>query len=154
GADEDSYWRQVLHYCRSGNLPALLDEYVHCVKEASGASSNNLEDATLVARQMYDAMTLRTVLTHPEEIRVAGDTACVRPLHPPRWSHVAARVDSRSDAEKSGDRYQAVKAAFNSPFTPLAPASPSVGQEGLDLHTWCHAVIHWNLRSSPVDLEQ
>src|SRR5450631_2923506 len=30
----------------------------------------------------------------------------------------------------------------------------SVGQEGLDFHTWCHSVIHWNLPSNPVDLEQ
>jgi hypothetical protein len=24
----------------------------------------------------------------------------------------------------------------------------------LDFHTWCHAVVHWNLPSNPVDLEQ
>ncbi|MFA5603128.1 MAG: helicase-related protein, partial [Bacilli bacterium] len=30
----------------------------------------------------------------------------------------------------------------------------SIGQEGLDFHTWCHAVVHWNLPSNPVDLEQ
>ena len=24
----------------------------------------------------------------------------------------------------------------------------------LDFHTWCHAVMHWNLPSNPVDLEQ
>jgi hypothetical protein len=29
-----------------------------------------------------------------------------------------------------------------------------VGQEGLDFHTYCHAVVHWNLPSNPVDLEQ
>ena len=28
------------------------------------------------------------------------------------------------------------------------------GQEGLDFYTWCHAVVHWNLPSNPVDLEQ
>ena len=30
----------------------------------------------------------------------------------------------------------------------------SVGQEGLDFHQYCHAVVHWNLPSNPVDLEQ
>jgi hypothetical protein len=30
----------------------------------------------------------------------------------------------------------------------------SVGQEGLDFHPYCHAVVHWNLPSNPVDLEQ
>jgi hypothetical protein len=30
----------------------------------------------------------------------------------------------------------------------------SVGQEGLDFHHYCHAVVHWNLPTNPVDLEQ
>jgi hypothetical protein len=29
-----------------------------------------------------------------------------------------------------------------------------VGQEGLDFHLYCHAVVHWNLPANPVDLEQ
>ena len=29
-----------------------------------------------------------------------------------------------------------------------------MGQEGLDFHPYCHAVVHWNLPSNPVDLEQ
>ena len=29
-----------------------------------------------------------------------------------------------------------------------------MGQEGLDFHCYCHAVVHWNLPSNPVDLEQ
>jgi hypothetical protein len=33
-------------------------------------------------------------------------------------------------------------------------ASTSVGQEGLDFHSYCHVVYHWNLPSNPVDLEQ
>jgi hypothetical protein len=33
-------------------------------------------------------------------------------------------------------------------------ASTSVGQEGLDFHLYCHAVVHWNLPANPVDLEQ
>lgn len=32
--------------------------------------------------------------------------------------------------------------------------STSVGQEGLDFDLYCHAVVHWNLPSNPVDLEQ
>jgi hypothetical protein len=47
-----------------------------------------------------------------------------------------------------------VRRAFNSPFRPFVLATTSVGQEGLDFHTYCHAVVHWNLPSNPVDLEQ
>ena len=47
-----------------------------------------------------------------------------------------------------------VRQAFNSPFWPFVLATTSVGQEGLDFHPYCHAVVHWNLPSNPVDLEQ
>jgi Helicase conserved C-terminal domain len=33
-------------------------------------------------------------------------------------------------------------------------ATTSAGQEGLDFHQFCRAVVHWNLPSNPVDLEQ
>lgn len=51
-------------------------------------------------------------------------------------------------------RVEVVSAAFNSPFWPFVLTSTSVGQEGLDFHLWCHAVVHWNLPANPVDLEQ
>ena len=47
-----------------------------------------------------------------------------------------------------------LRRAFNSPFWPFVLTSTSVGQEGLDFHLYCHAVVHWNLPSNPVDLEQ
>lgn len=39
-------------------------------------------------------------------------------------------------------------------FWPFVLATTSVGQEGLDFHLYCHAVVHWNLPSNPVDMEQ
>ena len=51
-------------------------------------------------------------------------------------------------------RVESVSRAFNSPFWPFVLISTSIGQEGLDFHLWCHAVVHWNLPSNPVDLEQ
>jgi len=57
--------------------------------------------------------------------------------------------------EGGGDvRAESLSRAFNSPFWPFVMASTSVGQEGLDFHLWCHAVVHWNLPANPVDLEQ
>jgi len=44
--------------------------------------------------------------------------------------------------------------AFNSPFRPFVLATTSIGQEGLDMHRYCHDVYHWNLPTNPVDLEQ
>ena len=31
---------------------------------------------------------------------------------------------------------------------------PLVTSAGLDFHPYCHAVVHWNLPTNPIDLEQ
>ena len=62
--------------------------------------------------------------------------------------------DERSEDGQQVTRADQVRAAFNSPFWPFVVATTSVGQEGLDFHQYCHAVVHWNLPSNPVDLEQ
>lgn len=56
-----------------------------------------------------------------------------------------ARPPARSDE---------LREAFNTPFWPHVLASTSVGQEGLDFHTWCSRVAHWDLCPTPVELEQ
>ncbi|RBN37330.1 hypothetical protein DMN50_31010, partial [Priestia megaterium] len=43
---------------------------------------------------------------------------------------------------------------FNSPFRPFVLATTSIGQEGLDFHYYCRKIVHWNLPSNPIDLEQ
>jgi hypothetical protein len=32
--------------------------------------------------------------------------------------------------------------------------STSIGHEGLDFHWYCNRVVHWNLPSNPIDIEQ
>ena len=56
--------------------------------------------------------------------------------------------------DKEVTRQSQVRDAFNSPFRPFVLATTSIGQEGLDFHQYCHSVVHWNLPSNPVDLEQ
>ena len=51
-------------------------------------------------------------------------------------------------------RSEEIRSAFNTPFWPYILATTSVGQEGLDFHSWCDRLGHWDLCSSPVDLEQ
>jgi hypothetical protein len=62
--------------------------------------------------------------------------------------------DEKSDDFEGRMRKVVVQSAFNSPFRPFVLATTSVGQEGLDFHQYCHRVVHWNLPSNPVDLEQ
>ena len=54
----------------------------------------------------------------------------------------------------AASRAHKVREAFNSPFWPFVVTSTSIGQEGLDFHWYCHAIVHWNLPANPVDLEQ
>ena len=51
-------------------------------------------------------------------------------------------------------RSEEIRSAFNTPFWPYVLATTSVGQEGLDFHSWCDRLGHWDLCSNPVDLEQ
>ena len=56
--------------------------------------------------------------------------------------------------QQAGLHLDDVRASFNSPFWPFVLGTTSIGQEGLDFHWYCHAVVHWNLPPNPVDLEQ
>ena len=70
-------------------------------------------------------------------------------------AHFALRFgDQKTETGEEVTRASQVRDAFNSPFWPFVLATTSVGQEGLDFHLYCHAVVHWNLPSNPVDLEQ
>ena len=57
-------------------------------------------------------------------------------------------------AQAASVRPDEVRRSFNTPFWPHVLATTSVGQEGLDFHPWCSHVVHWDLSSNPLDLEQ
>lgn len=59
-----------------------------------------------------------------------------------------------AEGEARPARTHELRRAFNAPFWPHVLATTSVGQEGLDFHTWCDRIAHWDLPWSPVDLEQ
>jgi hypothetical protein len=64
---------------------------------------------------------------------------------------VASEVVSESTGKLRSDF---LRVAFNSPFRPYVLATTSIGQEGLDFHVYCSHLVHWDLPSNPVDLEQ
>jgi len=152
--EKESYWERVLRYCVGGNLQAVLDEYVHMVSDSIGGP-NNLEKIKRVAEEVREALSLRTS-------RIGVDTYGLGQKNDDNnnqlniRTHYATRFADSSAAEnvEGGNRKQSVISAFNSPFRPFVLVSTSVGQEGLDFHHWCHSVLHWNLPSNPVDLEQ
>ena len=152
--DETPYWRQVVDYCAAGNLQAVLDEYVHTLRDLEGLFAADEEESwDTLATAVSGALSLRTGAPRVDEIRSGDDTARIE--HRRMRNHFAMRFGTQEgDDGKAGAREGQVRQAFNSPFWPFVLASTSVGQEGLDFHAYCHSVMHWNLPSNPVDLEQ
>lgn len=152
GAD---FWRKALAYCASGNLQAVVDEYVSVVAENKGFAALPADQAArATAGQVYRALSLRTTLYRPAVMTTGRDGLDER-WRPVRLrGHFAMRYGAESTADGSAQRLEDVSGAFNSPFWPFVLASTSVGQEGLDFHLYSHAVSHWNLPTNPVDLEQ
>jgi hypothetical protein len=102
---------------------------------------------------MRQALELRAANPQVDDIRVQGGRVSTDSRR--LFARFAARFgDDESETTSRVDREEQVRDAFNSPFWPFVLATTSVGQEGLDFHPYCHAVVHWNLPSNPVDLEQ
>ena len=132
-----------------GNLEAVLDEHLW----VTGTLRHSSPEA-LVA-QLTAALSLRT-----SDVKLYGLEGRSSDYH--LRSHAVLAFNQavrrhRPDADEGQEpaiHTEEVRNAFNSPFWPHVLATTSVGQEGLDFHTWCAAVAHWDLPGNVVDLEQ
>lgn len=154
GADDeaDSYWHQVLSYCLDGNLQAVLDEYCHMLTGSSDREATDLDRAEHLAARIHETASTRTAPNTLRDLHLKHGQ--VHESQHSINSHFAARFGRNQSSDAADHRESSVREAFNSPFWPFVLASTSVGQEGLDFHTYSHSVVHWNLPSNPVDLEQ
>lgn len=150
----DRYWERALDECVDGNLQAVLDEYVHVVSEMSGGIGKSAKDAYRIAEEIAGAVSLRTAKIEYDDLSAVLKNGSAKvPTESIRCRFALRLADGKTHDD--GDlRQAAVRSAFNSPFRPFVLASTSVGQEGLDFHPYCHAIVHWNLPSNPVDFEQ
>lgn len=154
GSGEDTYWRLTLQYGIDGNLQSVLDEYVHVLRESLGLQEHSPEGQVAgIAECIQSVLSLRTAQIRIDEIKMSDDGFALDDFNT-RCRFALRFGDVRDDNNQALVRADSVRDAFNSPFRPFVLASTSIGQEGLDFHTWCHAVVHWNLPSNPVDLEQ
>ena len=145
------YWRRVLGYCFDGNLQATLDEYGHVVPDWLGLLQAPAPSrAGDVAAAAYAALSIRAPLYGFDAIGADGVPAPQRMRARFALRYGVDTTDEEAAIQRSGQ----VLRAFNSPFWPLVLVTTSIGQEGLDFHQYCHAVVHWNLPANPVDFEQ
>jgi hypothetical protein len=152
----EAYWVAVLRYCAEGGIQSVLDEYAHALYETHGLFSKQPNEAVKdLAQRILEAMGLRTAVLGVD-VRKNGSRTNGLPLDG-RTMRVRFALQfgkQEADEGKGAARADQVRSAFNSPFWPFVLATTSVGQEGLDFHLYCHAVVHWNLPANPVDLEQ
>lgn len=151
---EEPYWRRTVQYSIDGNLQAVMDEYAHVLKESLGLFDHLVpEISRKIALEIRKASGLRSAPVIVDELVNTENGKRLR-KHRLRARFAARFGEDVEVDDKKANRKDLVRSAFNSPFWPFVLATTSVGQEGLDFHHYCHAVIHWNLPSNPVDLEQ
>ena len=154
-SSDDAHWKNLLAYCKDGNLQAVFDEYVHVLMESNGLTlaENKIEP---LHKLLLDAMNVRTAYYRVDTLnafrsRIEGRKERQINIR----SHFAvAFTKSDGGGEKGIDRKESVRNSFNSPFRPFVLATTSIGQEGLDFHYYCRKIVHWNLPSNPIDIEQ
>ena len=153
----DSHWKNVLRYFKDGNFQSVLDEYTHMLTESYG-----LKDTTNDQERLNNLM-VESMVAHTASYPVDTYTTFKRKiLKGPGKQGKAVRIRSNfavgfykgEGDRKVTNRKDSIRNAFNSPFRPFVLATTSIGQEGLDFHYYCRRIVHWNLPSNPVDLEQ
>lgn len=147
------YARAVLQYCERAHFQAVADEYLYALKHVS--QPEKVSDTAAVLGRVF-GLGLGT-----PSVNVTTATGHLKRNSTTRRAHFGlafgddATADTSAAVDQSGrSRKSAVREAFNSPFWPFVLATTSVGQEGLDFHLYCRDIVHWNLPSNPVDLEQ
>ncbi len=153
---DDAHWQNLLSYCVNGNLQAMWDEYAHMITSGMDKSAGIVQK---LHNEILNGMKIRvtryavdTFSTLKKRIKNYNNDKKPKMLF--MRTHFAAAFTRGVSKDKDTDRKKTVRNAFNSPFRPFVLASTSVGQEGLDFHNYCRRIVHWNLPSNPIDLEQ
>lgn len=135
--NDDDYYESVLDYYVVGNLQAVLDEYAH------------MTQTKMLGHTVTEAIigTSNLSIDTTDSLGMEGNKQLMR-------CHFAIPFIDKTVTDKSVARTTNIRKAFNSPFRPFLLSTTSIGQEGLDFHWYARKIVHWNLPSNPVDLEQ
>ena len=135
--NDDDYYESVLDYCVVGNLQAVIDEYAH------------MTQTKMLGHTVTEAIigTSNLSIDTTDSLGMEEKKQFMR-------CHFAIPFIDKTVTDKSVARTTNIRKAFNSPFRPFLLSTTSIGQEGLDFHWYARKIVHWNLPSNPVDLEQ
>lgn len=138
--DSGVYYEKVFRYCVEGNLQAVLDEYAFILAETGAGLVRAIASgfANTASIQVDTRETVKGQSNRGIRLR----------------THFAVGYYNAKISEKAVQRTENIRQAFNSPFRPFVLATTSIGQEGLDFHYYARKILHWNLPSNPIDIEQ
>ena len=143
---DDFYYEEVLRYCAEGNLQAVLDEFAFVLNPSGDANPKEVCEAMGTAfigsRSLKIDAIQRYTSLFSEDKKISIRT------------HFAVGYYNLKGTNEAISSTENVRMAFNSPFRPFILATTSIGQEGLDFHTYCRKIMHWNLPHNPIDMEQ
>lgn len=140
------FWRRALVYAGEGCLHAMVDEYLHMLFEQTG-------DLDAVKKRFLNSIAMFTASVNVESLKAfrAGKNVKKAKM---RCHYAVDMGNQKIETEEGQQRVVNIRESFNSPFRPFVLASTSIGQEGLDFHWYCRRLVHWNIPSNPIDLEQ
>ncbi len=157
--DERSFAMRALRHGLDGCLQAVLDEYLAVLGDdqplVDSEAAGTLPMLAARLEQMEVALRLKPAVLRPEVLQEKDDAWHLVPrAHSLRFARPLLEECTDGDERDGPTAMTQLRSAFNSPFLPFVLSSTSIGQEGLDFHWYSHAIVHWNLPSSPVDFEQ
>lgn len=154
------YFNAIAHYCADGDFQAVIDEYAHLLK-SDGFSIGSKNDSA--NQRMIDVLSIVTSSVacqfsenKHKSSEVTQEKANQEQNKHSLRCHYAVPLGNQKMTNDSAalQRVGSVRDTFNSPFRPFVLNSTSIGQEGLDFHWYCNQIVHWNLPSNPIDIEQ
>lgn len=146
---EQRYGAHLRRAVVDGNLESVLDEHLYMLQ-----TLRSVHGAAL-CRELQSGLVLRVAsptLHHPGEESFTLRAHAAMPFS--NGVSVARAGQEEKEDQEEKARADELRTSFNSPFWPHVLITTSVGQEGLDFHVWCDTIVHWDLPSNPVDLEQ
>ncbi|MBQ9220456.1 DEAD/DEAH box helicase [Succinivibrio sp.] len=158
----NNYWKRVLYYCYLGNFQAMIDEYSFVLRKANAyLSESKLYDMLFTEIKQGISYNVTTydvdfskfnIINNNDKQNKKVDTELENKNYM-RASYATCFAKGKNE-DKETKRQEKLLKTFNSPFWPFVLSTTSVGQEGLDFHYYCRRVVHWNLPSNPIDMEQ
>lgn len=158
---EGTFIDRILVYCMKAHFMAVCEEFIFMLSDEVSSLSIDQQVAHIVKTiseifNLYNGRSLIRLfnLGKNKNSVIVENKTIPTDIALPFVENITVATDDKGQQKEKPLRTTTIRKAFNSPFFPFILVSTSTGQEGLDFHYYCKDIMHWNLPSSPIDLEQ